>query len=69
MRIKELREAAGLTQAEVARVMGVDPAAVARWDTGQLLPRAAKLPRLADLFGCTIDALYGRESPPERTSA
>ena len=23
----------------------------------------ALLPRLADLFGCTIDALYGREPP------
>lgn len=62
MKIRELREAAGLTQTEVARHMNVDCSAVARWDSGNVLPRADKLPRLADLFGCTIDALYGRSN-------
>lgn len=60
MKIRELREAAGLTQADVVRAMGVDQAAVCRWENGQSMPRAAKLPALADLFGCTIDALFGR---------
>lgn len=62
--IREMREAAGLSQADVMRAMNVDSAAVCRWESGQSLPRADKLPLLADLFGCTIDALYGRE-PPE----
>jgi len=43
--------------------MEVDQAAVTRWDRGIALPRAAKIPKLADLFGCTIDQLYGREPP------
>lgn len=68
MRIKELREAAGISQAELVRAMGVDQAAVFRWENGQTMPRAAKLPQLADLLGCSIDDLFGRE-PPERTSA
>ena len=68
MKIKELRIAAGLSQADVVRAMGVDQAAVFRWENGQAMPRADKLPALADLLGCTIDALFGRE-PPERTSA
>lgn len=68
MKIKELREAAGLTQADVMRALNVDSAAVSRWESGLALPRAAKLPILADLFGCTIDDLFGRE-PPENTSA
>lgn len=63
MKIKELREAAGLSGADVARALGVDSAAVVRWENGKALPRAAKLPVLADLFGCTIDALFGREPP------
>lgn len=67
MRIKELREAAGLSQADVVRALGVDQAAVHRWENGLAFPRAAKLPILADLFGCTIDDLFGREVP-ERTS-
>ena len=50
---------------ELARIMGVDQAAVTRWERGLVLPRAAKIPKLADLFGCTIDQLYGREPPAE----
>lgn len=68
MRIKELREAAGLSQADVVRAMGVDQAAVFRWEQGLAMPRAAKLPQLADLLGCTIDALFGRDGPGQ-TSA
>ena len=45
------------------RAMNVDSAAVCRWESGKVLPRASKLPALADLFHCTIDALYGREPP------
>lgn len=67
MKLRERREAAGLSKAEVARAMQVDNAAVLRWETGEAMPRAEKLPRLADLFGCSIDDLYGRE-PPEAAS-
>lgn len=63
MLIKELRIAAGLSQADVVRAMNVDSAAVCRWESGQAMPRADKLPALADLLGCTIDALYGRAGP------
>ena len=70
MRIRELREAAGLSQADVMRAMNVDSAAVSRWESGRTLPRASKLPALADLLHCTIDALYGREpSAAEREDA
>ena len=63
MEIKKYRELAGISKAELARIMEVDQAAVAKWDKGEALPRAAKIPKLADLFGCTIDQLYGREPP------
>ena len=62
MFIKEFREAAGLSKTELARAMDVDLAAVHRWETGTAMPLAAKLPKLADLLGCSIDALYGRSS-------
>lgn len=64
MRIKELREKAGLTQMQIAEHMGVDQAAVHRWEIGKAMPRAAKLPELAELLHCTIDELYSRDSPP-----
>lgn len=58
MKIRELREAAGLSKTDVAREMGVDLAAVSRWDSGESMPRAAKLPKLAELFHCSIDELF-----------
>lgn len=68
MKIRELRERAGISKTELARIMDVDLAAVSRWESGQAMPLAARLPKLADLFGCSIDALYGRE-PPEADQA
>lgn len=61
-KIKELREAKGLTQKYIADVMGVDQSAVVRWENGAALPNAAKLPKLAQLLGCTIDELYDTTS-------
>lgn len=65
MRIKELREQSHLSKTELARIMEVDLAAVLRWESGKAMPRAAKLPKLADLLGCSIDELYGRPGPPD----
>lgn len=64
MRIRELREHAGLTQDQIAAHMGVDQTAVHRWELGKAMPRAAKLPELAALLHCSIDQLYGRDPPP-----
>lgn len=62
MRIKEYRKAAGLTQVKLAEVMGVSQSTVCSWETGAVKPPSDALPKLADLFHCTIDALFGRES-------
>lgn len=63
MKIQTLREKAGLSQAEVARRLGLDFSTVSHWERGTAIPRADKLPVLADLFGCSIDELYGRDPP------
>ena len=68
MRIKERRESVGLTRVQVADRLGVSTAAVRKWEVGMAKPCADKLPLLADLLHCSIDALYGRGLPgPERT--
>ena len=51
------RERAGFTQGEVARKLGVTDAAVSMWETGKTSPRAVLLPRIAALYGCTVDSL------------
>lgn len=58
MRIRELRERRGLTLTQLANAMEVDIAAAVRWESGKRNPRADKLPRLAEVLGCTIDELY-----------
>ena len=54
------RADAGLSQAEVARRIGVDQSAVSYWESGTNIPRASMLVKLADLYCCTIDELFGR---------
>ena len=55
------RKALGLTQEGLAQKLGVTNQAVSKWESGQSCPDLALLPRIADLFGITIDALFGRE--------
>lgn len=51
---------AGFTQTEAARRLGVDQSAVSFWESGKKRPRAVMLVKLADLYCCTIDELFGR---------
>ena len=61
MKIKELRIAAKLSQKAVADQLGVDRTTVTYWENETSMPRADLLPKLADVLGCTIDALFGRD--------
>lgn len=63
MNIQELRENAGLSRLEVASRLGLDKSTVSHWEHGKAIPRSDKLPLLADMFGCSIDELYGRDPP------
>lgn len=58
MRIRELREAAGLTQTALALRVGVSRQAVNQWEFGVTWPSAQLLPKIAWALGCDISALY-----------
>ena len=58
--IVRYRKELGLTQEALAQKLGVTNQAVSKWESGQSCPDIALLPALADLFGITIDALFGR---------
>lgn len=45
-----VRTRAGLTQAEIADVLGVDRSAVSRWESGARTPRSTVLTRYMDLL-------------------
>ena len=57
--IRILREEAHLTQEQLAKLLEVDRSTVAKWETGQSLPRLPVLKKIAELFGTTIDRLIG----------
>lgn len=59
--IKLYREKAGLTQLDLACVLKVKQASVSRWESGDSMPSADKLPDMARALGCSIDDLYNSE--------
>lgn len=63
--IQKRRMAIGMTQAELAHKLGVNPSSVAKWETEKAYPRADLLPKIAQLLGCTIDDLYADEPEKE----
>lgn len=62
LHIRELREAAGYTQAELAKAIGVTSVMVCQWESGAKMPMSQRLPKLAAVLHCTIDQLFGREA-------
>lgn len=74
-RIKRLRTAAGLTQAQLAQQVGVESVTVSRWETGASRPRNMTLWRaLAASLEVFVDEVRvgyvpGRYSGPERRQA
>lgn len=63
--VKDLRKEKGMTQEQLADMVGVSAQAVSKWESGGY-PDAALLPNIADALGVTIDRLYGREQPFEK---
>lgn len=58
MRIRELREAAKMTQKTLSEKMGVQQNAVSNWESETSLPKTKDLPQLAKVLGCSISDLY-----------
>ena len=53
----ELRKEKGMTQAELADVLGVTNKAVSKWETGEAMPETAQLLPISRIFGVTVDEL------------
>ncbi len=60
-KIKEQRELAGITQNGLAKALCVDRSAIAKWETGKALPRADKIPKIAEILNCSTDDLFADE--------
>jgi transcriptional regulator with XRE-family HTH domain len=47
---RTIRQAAGVSASEVARLLDVTPGAVSRWERGQRIPRGAMAERWAEVL-------------------
>lgn len=63
--IQSLRKKRSLSQGDVAAKLQISVQAVSKWETGKANPDLFLLPRLAELFGVSIDELFseGTETP------
>ena len=61
-KIRELREAAGYSQSELARRLSVTRSSVNAWESGLSAPTAVYIVEIARLFRVTSDYLLGLDT-------
>lgn len=61
--ISAQRKRMGITQEALAQKLGVTNQAVSKWELDQACPDFQLIPVLVDIFGISIDELFGRERP------
>lgn len=64
-RLKELRKAKGLTQEEFAKVSGIAPRTIQRWESGETQIRTINIEFLKNFFDVTESYLLGYSDNPD----
>lgn len=62
VRIRELRKENGISQQKFADAIGVTKATVAFWECGHCSPIRFNLEMIAEVFGCSVEWLTGKEN-------
>lgn len=58
-KIRQRREELGISQVQLARALGTDPALVCRWEKGQYDPTLFNALCLAQVLDTTVEELFG----------
>lgn len=66
VRFKHLREAAGLSQSQLARAAGVPVKSYQQWEQGRRTPLLDAAARIAEALDVSLDDLAGIGQPPRR---
>lgn len=67
-RIKQLREGAGLTQLELAKILQVSNSTLSQYESGARVPSDEMKAAIADYFRVSLDYLYGRTNQKQPSS-
>jgi len=67
-RLRQLREAAGISLRELARQIGEQPTNVSYWERTGTLPRSNVLVPIAAALGITVEELLGEAKPRRATN-
>jgi transcriptional regulator with XRE-family HTH domain len=65
-RLHAAREAAGLTQAQVAEKLGMTQTAYALWERREVALRPEQIEQAAKVLHVSVDVLFGRSNSPVR---
>ncbi len=66
-RLLQLREKNHMTQANVAKLLGVTPALISAYEKSERKPSIEKLASLADIYHTSTDYILGRTSKNDQT--
>ena len=69
LRLKGLREEAGVSQAQLAKAIGVSQSTVGMWESGRSVPEYKTLLRVADYFKVSVDYLSAKSSVKDVSSS
>lgn len=58
-RLKELREEKGMTQKDIAELLGISDVGLGNYERGVRNPDPDTLKRLSEIFNCSVDYLLG----------
>lgn len=64
VRLRQLREAARLTQKQLGKMIGAKPTTVSSWELAHRTPELDAVCKLADFFEVSVDYLLGRSNDP-----
>ncbi len=68
-RFRALRLAAGFSQGELAKQLGIHRSNIGFWENTGVIPRSDLLKQIAELLGVSVEELLGQDSAPRRSAA
>ena len=66
--LKHIRDSKDLSQGDLAKRAGLQPAAISHFETGERKPSFDNLIKLADALGVSMDYLFGRNGDQVSTA-